>query len=53
VAPWTGGQVLVYRHVIGLSQDPNRLSRADPVEARTLVYVDPSGRIVRVERPTR
>jgi hypothetical protein len=34
-----------------LSSNPNRLSRADPVEARILIYVDASGRIVRVERP--
>jgi hypothetical protein len=51
VRPWTGGTVLVYRRVVGLSQDANRLSRADPVEAQTLVYVDAGGRIVRVERP--
>jgi hypothetical protein len=53
VLTWSGGRVLVYRRAIGLSQDPNRLSRADPVEARTLVYVDTGGRIVRTERSLR
>jgi hypothetical protein len=51
VAPWEGGTVLTYRRVRGLSSNPNRLSRADPVEARILIYVDANGRIVRVERP--
>jgi hypothetical protein len=51
--PWARGKVVVYRRVLGFSADPGRLSRADPVEARILIYVDREGRIVRVERPPR